>query len=442
MLGNLCVLTNYDQQGSDYCQELINLMGKRSKVRASFYDNDGYKQGLPWIFYFSGSASQDPDEILKKSEKVLFRASFVENSPREGILNRLAFKLASYNLEGDFLGFQDLSDQLFVCEVHEREMEKFKIGTTIEKKCLFDLNLLLNSNTMPIYANLFFDLFLVDYNGDLVDVPVRVNGEKELYRRFYIYDTVTGLQDADSYKNKGQPAYLRYAKSIRLKITLDPKIPERIFVPVLDVEYDAVTTKEVGETKEKRFPEVSFRTEYTMETDGFWEFAQIIFHIITWTTLLGVLFKIAQAAKAERLDTSDAGGASQADQTYLFFKIITISIEKYSNVLFWYMVAMTAWWFVFFKFQARVVVFFPELPVVSEESFDKNYRPFDKMLACVTCFKLFAIAYKIYFEQSKLDIYFIDWEPQKMYSLSAGSMPQRGVSPWRRLFVANEFNEL
>lgn len=117
-------------------------------------------------------------------------------------------------------------------------------------------------------------------------------------------------------------------------------------------------------------------------------------------------------------------------------------MEKFSNVLFWFLVAMTAWWFVFFKFQERVVVFFPELPSASVESFDKNYRPYDKLLGCVTVFKIVSLAYKIYFEQSKLDIFFIDWETPRTYALSAGTAPTKGVNPWRRLFVANEFNEL
>lgn len=66
--------------------------------------------------------------------------------------------------------------------------------------------------------------------------------------------------------------------------------------------------------------------------------------------------------------------------------MLTISIEKFGNILFWFMVAMTSFWFVFFKFQSRVVVFFPASPESSEESFAKNYQPFDKMLAVVTSF--------------------------------------------------------
>lgn len=137
----------------------------------------------------------------------------------DGILKQLNFKLASYTIEGDFLGFQDLTHQLFVCEVGEEDVEKFTtIGSTIDRTCLFDLGLLTNPLTFPRHTNLFFDLFLVDYNGDLIDVPVRIDGAAPLYRRFFMLDTLSGLQEADSYVNGGQAAYLRYASTVRLKI--------------------------------------------------------------------------------------------------------------------------------------------------------------------------------------------------------------------------------
>jgi hypothetical protein len=88
------------------------------------------------------------------------------------------------------------------------------------------------------------------------------------------------------------------------------------------------------------------------------------------------------------------------------------------------------------------VTFFPESSI---ESFDKNYLPFDEMLAVTTVFKIVSLFYKIFIEQCYLDIFFIDWETPKLYQLTEGKMrgmPSRGVNPWRRLFVANEFNEL
>lgn len=135
-----------------------------------------------------------------------------------------------------------------------------------------------------------------------------------------------------------------------MTITLDPNIPEHIFVPVLDINYEALNVEDLENQPDSRYPQANFRTEYTMETDGFWEFAETIFWIVFSFTLLIVLFKIYIAATAERLDTSSVQGPSQADQTFLLFKVITISFEKFSNILFWYLVAMTAWWFIFFKF--------------------------------------------------------------------------------------------
>ena len=95
--------------------------------------------------------------------------------------------------------------------------------------------MLLNPLTYPRNTNIFYDLFLVDANEDLIDVPVRINGEPNLYRRFFIFDTLSGLEAADSYINKGQAAYLRFAQNVTMTVTLDPDIPEHIFVPVLDI---------------------------------------------------------------------------------------------------------------------------------------------------------------------------------------------------------------
>lgn len=56
MLANLCVLSNYDQT-QDFCREFIRLMQDRRKVRTDFYDNDGWKEDLPWLYYWKGDKS-------------------------------------------------------------------------------------------------------------------------------------------------------------------------------------------------------------------------------------------------------------------------------------------------------------------------------------------------------------------------------------------------
>lgn len=52
-----------------------------------------------------------------------------------------------------------------------------KFGTTIENSCTFDLSRLTSSNAYdhPPEQNIFYELYLQDYNGDLLDVPVLIN---------------------------------------------------------------------------------------------------------------------------------------------------------------------------------------------------------------------------------------------------------------------------
>jgi len=73
----------------------------------SFYNNQGYKQGpMPWLFYLGENAKS----ILEKPEKVQFRASFDYQNLSIGIVSRLRFVIAIYDLEGNFHGFEDLYD--------------------------------------------------------------------------------------------------------------------------------------------------------------------------------------------------------------------------------------------------------------------------------------------------------------------------------------------
>lgn len=89
-----------------------------------------------------------------------------------------------------------------------------KFGTTIENSCTFDLSRLTSSSQYdhPKNENMFYELYIQDYNGDLIDVPVLVqnmadkNGNKpnsdasssennwRLVRRFFLFDTKSGVE--------------------------------------------------------------------------------------------------------------------------------------------------------------------------------------------------------------------------------------------------------
>jgi len=96
---------------------------------------------------------------------------------------------------------------------------------------------------LPPEANVFYELYLQDSSGKLIDVPIVVENFKDedgkypnegnevgikenwrLARRFLIYDTISGLRDENSFKDGIKPpSYVRWASSMTLKMTSDPK---------------------------------------------------------------------------------------------------------------------------------------------------------------------------------------------------------------------------
>eukprot|EP00351_Strombidinopsis_sp_SopsisLIS2011_P002495 CAMPEP_0116870894 /NCGR_PEP_ID=MMETSP0463-20121206/1010_1 /TAXON_ID=181622 /ORGANISM="Strombidinopsis sp, Strain SopsisLIS2011" /LENGTH=70 /DNA_ID=CAMNT_0004508303 /DNA_START=1008 /DNA_END=1220 /DNA_ORIENTATION=- len=70
-----------------------------------------------------------------------------------------------------------MTDELIICDIPNEEIVRsMQIGTTVEFGCTFDLAKLTSENKYdhPTNENIFYDLFLVDYNGDLIDVPVLI----------------------------------------------------------------------------------------------------------------------------------------------------------------------------------------------------------------------------------------------------------------------------
>ncbi len=113
----------------------------------------------------------------------------------------------------------------------------FRIGVTQHYHCKFDLKKLTTPNKFerPQIGDFFFELYLRDYNDDLIDVPVLIedtaganggypNRGKDkaqwiLTRRFFMFDTVSGIPQ-NQYPN-GTPVVVRYPKRMTLVIVLN-----------------------------------------------------------------------------------------------------------------------------------------------------------------------------------------------------------------------------
>jgi len=81
-------------------------------------------------------------------------------TPTTGQLNILKYKLAKFDIEGNFISFDDLSTQLMICSQSLQDGVDFRrFGITISTSCTFDLTTLINSNP-PSTTNMFFELFV------------------------------------------------------------------------------------------------------------------------------------------------------------------------------------------------------------------------------------------------------------------------------------------
>jgi len=108
---------------------------------------------------------------------------------------------------------------------------------TIVNECNFDLTTLIGGN-LPDTANKFYEMFIEDSDGSLIDVPVRVRtlidesgdtpniGEDialyKLVRRFFIFDTVSGIKGLGEYLNPTlNTTAIRWISTARIVIELD-----------------------------------------------------------------------------------------------------------------------------------------------------------------------------------------------------------------------------
>lgn len=199
-------------------------------------------------------------------------------------------------------------------------------------------------------------MYLVDYNGDLIDVPVKIANQQPknggasdypnqlpnmadwlLSRRFFMLDTLSGISG-------GAPTVVRYAKKVSLKIELDQDQPEMIYPPYLEVEYQEKTVADIKASAVARFTQVEFIAENFMDPKGFWSLATSTFWTLCVILALAVCLFVGISSKAERLAT-DATASTQLAA----FRVITTALSLFSSFFFWYLFAMCSWWFVFYK---------------------------------------------------------------------------------------------
>lgn len=424
-LGNLCVLSMYDQD-TPACKQLEAIYQRREE---SYHGVVGWKHTLPYLFY------RDEPEYILNDRGINMRVSF---HPEVDHVHVLQFKFAKYTMNGTFVGIEDVQNQFEFCAKDSLSVDNgrshwsvFGLSYRVEHTCPISS---LVGNEMFLY-----DMYLVDESADackpesdcLYGVPVLIRNlvkddkfpnvnqrlgddiDDVYTRRFFLFDNKSGQTSS------GIEA-VRYAKKIVLQIQIQSE-QTRLYPPKLTIEY-ATATKGSWPSEE----EISsvFQVEYSMKTDKFWESIQIM---IGFLCAFGVaIFGIRLNNWQSRQRASDDGSAGSIFGLSLVLHAFMVASHTFVVLLFFFIFMICLYWFVFFKLQNEVYILLP--PKDEFIFFELSFR---SLFWCQTIHMAYVIV-----KQCMSDIIFVDWECLR------GGNSGNGVSMWRLATVANHFNKM
>ena len=110
-----------------------------------------------------------------------------------------------------------------------------------------------------------------------------------LNRRFFLYDTVTGIEEPGGFSTLEPASIVRYAKTMRLVVTLDAnkEYNEMIYTPYLEINYEEKQKDMILEENDK-MKDITFMAEYKMDTKSFWQLCKTLFWILFVVMLLNL----------------------------------------------------------------------------------------------------------------------------------------------------------
>ena len=435
-LGNLCVLANYNDD-APACALFASIANARP---GNVNGYDDWKVGLPWLEYGSAFAVLRSYDVASK-----FTFSQDEESAGKAIYN-VRYVLASYTLNGTFVGLDDVTFELQKCRAPAALASRWRrFGTNYYEKCVVDLAPIAARAASPLAEKdiLLHDLYLADLAGNLVPVPVRLANLRRggsavnvdtsefndvLVRRFYLQDAVTGKRSEDA-----GPDVVRIAAKVMVTVTLQDSGDGLIRPPVLDLfmterlgsSISAVPPEDAFTESESR-PMISFASVYTMDLTTFWRNVSIVFGMVLF---VAVLFWLVRVYAWIQRNKSVVG-------TEFLGPLCGYLFASLGFVLFWFVYGVTMYWFIVFKWQATVSVLLP-----TSSAHQTLYAVLGTAFSC----QFLAVMYMIY-KQASVDVFLMDWErPKGQVVPKDGDIRNAqpaSISIWRTFFIANEWHEL
>ncbi|CAM9514327.1 unnamed protein product [Ascophyllum nodosum] len=480
-LGNLCILQLHSPSSSAcslFSEVLNNRLGNshgqaREKNKRMRTIDTGWGVTLPWLSYVEEARD------VRDGTDIEMELTFA---------SEMNIFLAKYSLDGVWLGLERMTTQPYYCGVgapdtsagggESRSTGYLKFGHSMTDSFECDLSSLL---AHEVY---FYDPYVMDEaTGELHPIAVlNVNYDMsgstpnlnespvdefdDLFtRRFVFFDVVSGVTDASgttaSISSSGTgsgalvPEVVRYMSSMRLTFKIRDDSPERIYPPVLEVTYAEVKPALWTTTPLLQQPTITFTVEYTMDSGDFWDLCRALFAVVIVLTSLTGLWRL----RNWHVRTSHfQAPATIAPPRYMYQMVnwhfilqgILLVSHTFVLYLFPFVFLLCSYWFVFFKLQQSV---FLMLPADRTGYGTKGeYFPLEAMVDAMFLFQLCRVG-KLLHRQCTSDVFLVDWEKDERGNKGQqaprgealgreGVSVCRGVSVWRQLLVANEWNRL
>jgi hypothetical protein len=146
-LANLCALALHDK-GHPACKTLATYASAVASDKQSVHGFEGWSEGFPWLNYKT------------TTRDAIFSTDINRQVALSGPLSAINLTLSVYALNGTFLGFEDVSTQLQMCEGDSRVLQRWKrFGSNTIIECSIDLMRLVESSEPRFYEIWIDDAF-------------------------------------------------------------------------------------------------------------------------------------------------------------------------------------------------------------------------------------------------------------------------------------------
>jgi Meckelin (Transmembrane protein 67) len=430
-LANMCTLSLTSATLTLPCKAWQSLIDATTSSYSPDYDGQ-WKTALPQ-FRYSGSVVNTIQSPLNFG--IVFDFAVKDNASGA----ELQIYVAIFKPDGSLLQVKPLDRELLLCPSRSNDgVASQSFSVEYSQSCTFDVSFFFKGGQETFLYELY-----IKANGQYYDIPVAVdylnpgktrNDVRDLNgitftKRFFTVDYLSGVAaKSNNYEfdrcsgncvgDDCVPQEVRYLKDIVFfteavdgTVSVSPKRP------YLYLQY-ATTYKSSSGVYVNQFPTLTYSSVYIYSNNTFWT---------TWLILLILALLVALLISCARIciwsmNYPTGMPSIIPDRVSKLIKIaIFVIMETFGIVLFIYLMVLTLYIYIFYKWQTQ---FYFVLP--SETNFPESYTAF-KWLFWVTLVLVIATNFIAMFKQSFVDIYFIDWVRMCITSRSMLAFSPKGA---------------